>query len=170
MHYWRTGAASRSSSASVLTMRVLNCAVLGFLIALPGILTEGIKQQYCAEPRRHRQSGIHLRTSALPIVKLETRNQQRETGRTYKWWVVVMLWFVCFFNYADRQAIFSVFELLKSEMRLSDVQLGIVGASFMWVYAAVGPIAGLVGDRINRKALIIGGLGFWSVITIATAL
>src|SRR3989442_10795222 len=42
MHYWRTGAASRSSSASVLTMRVLNCAVLLFLIALPGILTEGI--------------------------------------------------------------------------------------------------------------------------------
>ena len=30
--------------------------------------------------------------------------------------------------------------------------------------------AGLVGDRINRKALIIGGLGFWSLITIATAL
>lgn len=81
-----------------------------------------------------------------------------------------MLWFVCFFNYADRQAIFSVFELLKSEMHLSDVQLGLVGASFMWVYAAVGPIAGLIGDRINRKALIIGGLVFWSLITIATAL
>ena len=90
--------------------------------------------------------------------------------RTYKWWVVAMLWFVCFFNYADRQAIFSVFELLKSEMHLSDVQLGIVGASFMWVYAAVGPIAGLVGDRINRKTLIIAGLVFWSLITIATAL
>jgi MFS family permease len=103
-------------------------------------------------------------------LELETRNQKLETGRTYKWSVVAMLWFVCFFNYADRQAIFSVFELLKSEMHLSDVQLGIVGASFMWVYAAVGPIAGLVGDRINRKALIIGGLGFWSFITIATAL
>lgn len=90
--------------------------------------------------------------------------------RTYKWLVVVMLWFVCFFNYADRQAIFSVFELLKSEMNLSDVQLGIVGASFMWVYAAFGPIAGLIGDRSNRKTLIIGGLVFWSLITIATAL
>ena len=89
---------------------------------------------------------------------------------TYKWWVVTMLWFVCFFNYADRQAIFSVFELLKAEMHLSDVQLGIVGASFMWVYAAVGPSAGLVGDRINRKTLIITGLIFWSLITIATAL
>jgi MFS family permease len=81
-----------------------------------------------------------------------------------------MLWFVCFFNYADRQAIFSVFELLKSEMNLSDVQLGVVGAAFMWVYAGAGPIAGLIGDRINRKTLIIVGLVFWSLITIATAL
>jgi len=88
----------------------------------------------------------------------------------YKWWVVGMLWFVCFFNYADRQAIFSVFPLLKSEMRLSDVQLGVVGAAFMWVYALAGPLAGLVGDRVNRKALILGGLTFWSLITLATAL
>ena len=103
-------------------------------------------------------------------MKPETKTQKLETGRTYKWWVVVMLWFVCFFNYADRQAIFSVFELLKSEMNLSDVQLGIVGASFMWVYAAIGPVAGLIGDRINRKSLIITGLLFWSLVTIATAL
>ncbi|MEW6207816.1 MAG: MFS transporter [Acidobacteriota bacterium] len=88
----------------------------------------------------------------------------------YKWWVVAMLWFVCFFNYADRQAIFSVFPLLKSEMNLSDVQLGVVGASFMWVYAALGPLAGLAGDRLRRKTLIIGGLVFWSLITVATAL
>jgi MFS family permease len=91
-------------------------------------------------------------------------------GRNYKWWVVGMLWFVCFFNYADRQAIFSVFPLLKSEMGLSDVQLGIVGASFMWVYALGAPLAGLIGDRFNRKALILGGMIFWSLITIATAL
>src|ERR1051325_5357603 len=89
---------------------------------------------------------------------------------SYKWWVVAMLWFVCFFNYADRQAIFSVFPLLKSEMGLSDVELGIVGSSFMWVYAGFGPIAGLIGDRVRRKTLIIGGLVFWSLITIATAL
>jgi MFS family permease len=90
--------------------------------------------------------------------------------RSYKWWVVAMLWCICFFNYADRQAIFSVFPLLKSEMGLSDVQLGVVGAAFMWVYALGGPLAGLIGDRVNRKALILGGLIFWSLITIATAL
>lgn len=90
--------------------------------------------------------------------------------KSYKWWVVFMLWFVCFFNYADRQAIFSVFPLLKQEMGLTDVQLGIVGAAFMWVYAGFGAIAGLVGDRFQRKTLIIGGLVFWSVVTIGTAL
>lgn len=88
----------------------------------------------------------------------------------YKWAVIAMLWFVCFFNYADRLAIFSVFPLLKSEMNLSDFQLGIVGSSFMWVYALSAPLAGLIGDRFNRKTLIIGGLIFWSLITVATAL
>lgn len=88
----------------------------------------------------------------------------------YRWMVVGMLWLVCFFNYADRQAIFSVFPLLKEEMGLSNVQLGIVAGSFMWVYAAFGPIAGLIGDRLNRKTLILGGLLFWSLVTLATAL
>src|SRR4051794_32979763 len=87
----------------------------------------------------------------------------------YKWWVVAMLWFVCLFNYADRQAIFSVFPLLQSEMGLSDVQLGIVGGAFMWVYALALPLAGIVGDRVERKTLILGGLVFWSVVTLATA-
>jgi MFS family permease len=87
----------------------------------------------------------------------------------YKWFVVGMLWFVCFFNYADRQAIFSVFEPIKGEMRLSDAQLGVIGASFMWVYAAAAPLAGLIGDRFRRKTLILGGLIFWSFITVATA-
>lgn len=89
---------------------------------------------------------------------------------SYKWVVVGMLWFVCLFNYADRQAIFSVFPLLKAEMGLTDVQLGIVGASFMWVYALAAPLAGIVGDRVSRKTLILGGLIFWSLITLATAI
>lgn len=81
-----------------------------------------------------------------------------------------MLWFVCFFNYADRQAIFSVFPLLQKEMGLSDVQLGIVGSSFMWVYAAAGPFAGWVGDKFSRKTVVLGGLIAWSLVTIATAM
>jgi MFS family permease len=88
----------------------------------------------------------------------------------YKWWVVGMLWFVCLLNYADRQALFSLFPLLKSEMALSDIQLGIIGSSFMWVYALSAPLSGLIGDRLKRKSVILGGLLFWSLITLAIAL
>lgn len=88
----------------------------------------------------------------------------------YKWYVVAMLWFVCLFNYADRQAIFSVFPLLKTELGLSDLQLGYIASSFMVVYALLAPLAGLVGDRFRRKTVILCGLIFWSAITIATAL
>ena len=86
-----------------------------------------------------------------------------------KWTLVGLLWLVCFFNYADRQAIYSVFPLLQREMGLTDVQLGVVGASFMWVYAAAAPLAGLAGDRFARKTIVVGGLIFWSMITVATA-
>jgi MFS family permease len=87
----------------------------------------------------------------------------------YRWAVVAMLWSICFFNYADRQAIFSVFPVIKTEMHLSDPQLGIIGSAFMWVYAASAPLAGLVADRFSRKGLILGGLVFWSVVTLCTA-
>lgn len=48
----------------------------------------------------------------------------------YAWAVVGLLWLVCFFSYADRQALFSVFPVLRKEMGLTSVQLGMLGSSF----------------------------------------
>jgi MFS family permease len=87
----------------------------------------------------------------------------------YKWMVVATLWCVCFLNYADRQLIFTVFPLLAKEFKLSDASLSIVSASFMCTYAVVGPVAGLVCDRVPRRLLILGALIFWSFTTAATA-
>lgn len=79
-----------------------------------------------------------------------------------------MLWFICFFNYADRQAIFSVFPKLKEEFGFDPVQLGLIGSAFMWVYAGGAPFAGFVGDRLRRKDLILGGCLCWSGVTVLT--
>jgi MFS family permease len=81
-----------------------------------------------------------------------------------------MLWWIAFFNYADRQAIFSVFPLLEREMHLSPSQLGLLGSSFAWVYGLAAPFAGMLIDRIRRKSAILGGLQAWSLICMATAL
>ena len=88
----------------------------------------------------------------------------------YQWYVVGMLWWISFFNYADRQAVFSVFPLLEHEMHLSKVELGLLGSAFAWVYGLGAPFAGALVDRVRRKTAILGGLHVWSLICLATAL
>ena len=90
-------------------------------------------------------------------------------NQNYRWYVVAMLWCISFFNYADRQAIFSVFPLLEKELGLSMLQLGLLGSAFAWVYGLSGFFAGFVVDRISRKKAILGGLYAWSIICMATA-
>src|SRR5262245_25410663 len=76
----------------------------------------------------------------------------------YKWYLVAMLWWISFFNYADRQAIFSVFPLLETEMGLTLEERGLLGSSFAWVYGLSAPFAGAIVDRVRRKSAILGGL------------
>src|SRR5580692_3298760 len=90
-------------------------------------------------------------------------------SKNYKWQVVAMLWWIAFFNYADRQSVFSLFPLLSREFHLDDVQLGLLGSSFAAVYGITAPLAGFVVDRMRRKTAILGGLRIWSLICIATA-
>ena len=87
---------------------------------------------------------------------------------SYPWLVVAMLWLVCFFNYADRQAIYAVFPLLEEEFGFDKFQLGLIGSAFMWIYAGGAPFAGFIADRVKRVHLILGGCIFWSFVTVAT--
>ncbi len=87
----------------------------------------------------------------------------------YPWAVVGMLWFICFFNYADRLAINAVLPILEDEFDFTKEQQGLIASAFMWVYAISAPLAGGVGDRTSRKMLILGGLYVWSIVTGFTA-
>ncbi|HLB32884.1 MAG: hypothetical protein A3F67_03160 [Verrucomicrobia bacterium RIFCSPHIGHO2_12_FULL_41_10] len=90
------------------------------------------------------------------------------TKSNYRWMVVGMLLMPCFLNYADRQVIFSVFPVLEKEFGFSKLQLGMIGSSFMWVYAAGAFLSGFLSDRWPRKSLIVGGCFFWSLVTACT--
>lgn len=94
--------------------------------------------------------------------------EHKGTTGSYRWWVVGMLWLVCVANYADRQAIFSVFPPLQHEFSLTRLQLGALGSAFMWVYALCGPLAGWLCDRVSRQGVIVWALLFWSLCTAAT--
>lgn len=46
-----------------------------------------------------------------------------------KWIVLGMLWLVCLLNYADRQAISSLFPLLERDYGFTKAQLGLIGSA-----------------------------------------
>lgn len=88
----------------------------------------------------------------------------------YAWILVGLLWVVALLNYVDRQIIFSVLPLVKADLHLSNVQLGLLGAVFIWVYGLLSPVAGYLGDRFGRVRIILISLLVWSAVTWATGL
>jgi MFS family permease len=83
----------------------------------------------------------------------------------FPWLLVGLLWIVIAVNYIDRQLIYSVFPLIKADMRLSDFELGLISAAFIWVYGIISPLAGWIGDRWGRTRVIILSLAIWSLVT-----
>lgn len=80
------------------------------------------------------------------------------------------MWFAYFLNYCDRQAVFAMFPSLKSDLGMSDQQLGLTGTAFLWVYALGCPVAGIIGDRFSKRLLVVLSLTVWSLVTVATGL
>jgi MFS family permease len=90
--------------------------------------------------------------------------------KTRPWLLVALLWVVALLNYLDRQVIFSLFPLLKQDLRASDVELGLTSTVFLWVYGLLSPFAGYLADRFGRVRVILVSLLVWSVVTYLTGL
>ncbi len=88
----------------------------------------------------------------------------------YAWFVVDLLWVVALLNYLDRQVIFSILPLLRSDLKLSSIQMGLLSTVFLWVYGALSPFAGYLADRFGARRVILVSLFIWSVTTWATGL
>jgi MFS family permease len=81
-------------------------------------------------------------------------------------YALAILTLINLFNYLDRWVVASVVESIKkSELHLSDTQLGLVGTGFIVVYTLTSPLFGAFGDRRKRPPLIALGVAVWSVAT-----
>ena len=94
----------------------------------------------------------------------EVRGPARAQARQ----LVAYMWVAYLLNYCDRQVVFSIFPILKVELRFTDVQLGLTGAIFLWVYGLSSPFAGQIGDKISKRLLVLSSLLLWSAITVLT--
>jgi MFS family permease len=82
----------------------------------------------------------------------------------YPWYVLLVLTLVYVLNFLDRSLIYILFTPIKAEMKLSDLQLALLGTtSFVIFYTLLGVPFGRLADRVVRKNLIAGGLAIWSL-------
>src|SRR5215472_18613778 len=84
--------------------------------------------------------------------------------------VLILLALSAFINFVDRGNLSAAAPLLKTELALSDLRLGILLAAFFWSYALFQIAAGWLVDRIDVKWMLAGGFFLWSVATAATGL
>jgi len=90
-----------------------------------------------------------------------------KNNKFYPWFVVGMLWFVALLNYLDRQMLSTMKPSMMIDIAelVSATNFGRLMAVFLWIYALMSPVSGIIADRLNRKWLIVGSLFIWSAVT-----
>ncbi len=91
-------------------------------------------------------------------------------SKAYKWELVGLLWVAFFLNQADRQIFNVVLSLIKTDLQFTDAQLGLISSVLFWIYGLLVPVAGFLGDMVQRKKIIVYSLIFWSFATLLTGL
>jgi MFS family permease len=79
-----------------------------------------------------------------------------------------VLFLINLMNFYDRQIIAAVTEPVRTEWKLSDTQMGILGTAFTLIYAAVGVPLGRLADRTSRSRILSAGITVWSLLTAAS--
>lgn len=85
----------------------------------------------------------------------------------YPWLVILLLVVVSMLNYLDRQMLSTLRPAMQVDIKEleSYTNFGRLMAIFLWIYALLSPISGMIADRLNRKWLIVGSLFVWSAVT-----
>jgi MFS family permease len=82
--------------------------------------------------------------------------------------VLALLAISLFINYVDRGNLSTAAPLIRSDLRLSNVEYGLLVSAFFWIYAPGQIIAAWLVQRINAYRTLSIGLAIWSAATVAS--
>ena len=102
------------------------------------------------------------------VVMMNPRMQSMPTWGG-KYFALTVLFLMNTLNYVDRYAFFAAGSHIQKDLHTDDFWFGVLGSAFMIVYTIIAPFTGWLGDRYNRKLLIFGGVGLWSLATVGAA-
>lgn len=86
-------------------------------------------------------------------------------------WALVLLFLTIAINILDRQIVNILAESIKTDLQISDAQLGLLtGTAFGILYSVLGIPLGRLADRMDRVRLISLALLIWSTFTVISGM
>src|SRR3990170_672594 len=98
------------------------------------------------------------------------QTESRALSRRAAYYGLAIVTLLNLLNYIDRMILAAVLPRVKSELGLSDFQLGLMANAFLIAYFATSPVFGAFGDRVSRTRLMAVAAVAWSFATAASGL
>ncbi len=98
-----------------------------------------------------------------------TQTQGRPATHFRRGWIYALLLALVTINYMDRSALAIVAQAIRTEFKLSPVEMGYLFSSFLWTYALCILPVGILLDRFLARNINSIGIALWSLVMAATA-
>lgn len=75
----------------------------------------------------------------------------------YKWVALGLLWVMYFLLQGSRQMYGAMLPMIRADLQVDDVRMGVVASAFFCAYAVAVPFGGFLADFMRRKWVIVAG-------------
>ncbi len=86
-----------------------------------------------------------------------------------RWYVLLLISVMYLITYLDRVNISTAAPEISKEFGFDKVTMGVIFSAFAWAYALFQVPGGWLSDRFGARGVLTGVVGFWSIMTAATA-
>jgi len=97
----------------------------------------------------------------------DSRQTSSSGGR---WYILLLISLMYLITYLDRVNISTAAPVISKEFDFDKLTMGAIFSAFVWAYAIFQVPGGWLGDRFGPRRVLTAIVGYWSLMTAATAL
>ena len=86
-----------------------------------------------------------------------------------RWYILVLISLMYLITYLDRVNISTAAPVISKEFGFDKITMGVIFSAFVWAYAMFQVPGGWLGDRFGARNVLTIIVGYWSIMTAATA-
>ena len=128
-----------------------------------------VTESYDPNENRPDGSGDQLIPNTSVIDPEQPNRKTPKYSAFTRWGTLIVLFVVNLLNYMDRFTIVGVLSAVQHEFEIGKTKAGLLQTVFMLSYMCLSPVVGYLGDRYNRKIIILCGLIFWTLTVFASS-